>query len=305
MTQYQKILLVVDSQFRRTPAVLRASQLAQSSGAALHMVLIAKDRTIAALERFGENANGGARGALLEFYGQRMAELRRFAEQMARHVTTDMIYDDHPQRALADYVKEMKPDLVVKDVQHETRLSRLLLTPADWSLIRATSSPVLLVNSASAGIPRRVIAAVDANYDQHTDASDLVVAAAEALAIQCDAELELVHVLEIAMPLASGAPELDMGLSAGMYKVISDNDQRWFTEYAERRSVPLEHRHLLSGHAPDALSAFAAHAGTDVLVMGSKQRGTLDRALLGSTTEDTLTKARCDVLVIPCGVAVH
>ncbi len=305
MSQYRKILLVVDAQLRRTPALLRAAQLARHSGGALHMLLITHDRSISRLEKFGAAANASAREALLEHCGVRMAELRRFAELMAPRVTTDMVYEDHPQRALADYIREMKPDLVVKDVQHESKLSRLLLTPADWTLIRMTTTPLLLVNSASAGTLRRVIAAVDAASAGLVDANDRVVSAAEALALQCDAALELAHVLEIPPPAALGPAEFDTGTSAALFKAVADNDQRWFTEYAAQRGVPLTSRHLLIGHAPDARARFADHAGADVLVMGSRQRKSLDRALLGSTTEDTLTRARCDVLVVPCGSTVQ
>ncbi|MDP9142823.1 MAG: ATP-binding cassette domain-containing protein [Pseudomonadota bacterium] len=72
-----------------------------------------------------------------------------------------------------------------------------------------------------------------------------------------------------------------------------------------RGAADIYPEHLLIGHAPEALANFADRAGADLLVMGSRQRKSLDRAILGSTTEETLTRARCDVLVIPCGSTVQ
>lgn len=59
------------------------------------------------------------------------------------------------------YALELKADLVIKDVGFASPLSRVLLSPLDWPLLRECPGPLLLVNSGAHATAQRIIAAVD------------------------------------------------------------------------------------------------------------------------------------------------
>jgi nucleotide-binding universal stress UspA family protein len=57
-------------------------------------------------------------------------------------------------------------------------------------------------------------------------------------------------------------------------------------------------RHVLMGHPGTELELFARDAGATVLVVGSRGRGGLKRALLGSVSDHLVRRAPCPVLVV-------
>jgi nucleotide-binding universal stress UspA family protein len=54
-----------------------------------------------------------------------------------------------------------------------------------------------------------------------------------------------------------------------------------------------------SGQPPDAIASYAASAGADLIVMGTRGTSGLQHLVLGSVTEDVLRKAACPVLTVP------
>lgn len=63
--------------------------------------------------------------------------------------------------------------------------------------------------------------------------------------------------------------------------------------------------HIVRGRPGPVLVA-AADQGSDVLVIGSGQRGLLRRTMYGSVPHHCLARARCEVIVVPAGsAAVH
>ncbi|HEU4976166.1 MAG TPA: universal stress protein [Baekduia sp.] len=64
----------------------------------------------------------------------------------------------------------------------------------------------------------------------------------------------------------------------------------------ERVPATIDLRH---GHVADAL---AGAGGLDLLVMGSRRRGPIERVVLGSVSADVLHRAHCPVVVLPRGV---
>jgi nucleotide-binding universal stress UspA family protein len=60
---------------------------------------------------------------------------------------------------------------------------------------------------------------------------------------------------------------------------------------------------VLHGHPGDALCTFATEVGASVIVMGSRGRGRIRRALLGSVSDFVVRNAPCPVLVTRDGSA--
>ncbi|MBL6750256.1 MAG: universal stress protein [Nevskia sp.] len=304
MSQIQKILLVADPSMHRTPAFERAAALARATAAALHISLFEYRETIALAGLVDRKAMHEAREGLLR---QRRAWLQQEAEalrQQGVQVTTEAVWAHPLYEGILQHVIEMSPDLVVKDVRHEAVLKRVLFTPLDWHLLRLCPAPLLLVNSIAHAVPRRIIAAVDPFHPgrQPRDFNEQIVKAAMALAIQCDAELHLVHAFDGMAAVAATAPVGMTVLPESLCETLRQSHRDAFQALADAHGVPAERRHFLEGPAATAISDFAAGSGSDVVVLGTARRTALDRLIMGSTAESILDYIPCNVLAVkPAG----
>ena len=299
MSQYQRIFLIADPSMRRTPAFERAAWLARSSGAALHIALFDRNALLNAAALVDKTR---AKEAVKAWTEERRRWLQSEAAELAAHgveVSIDVVWARPAQDEILLRVADHSPDIVVKDVNYENHLGRVLFTPLDWQLLRACPVPLLLVNTLTQAIPRRVVAAVDASFDgdAHNALNHSVIRQALALSIQCDAELHLVYAF--AGPQGMIDPEgTQLGSIGELYNLLLPMHQRNFEALAQAHSVPLERRHFLQGPAAKTITEFARADHSDVLVIGSVRHTLVDRLLMGTTAEAILDRAPCNVLAV-------
>ena len=148
------------------------------------------------------------------------------------------------------------------------------------------------------GPPRTVVAAVDPSsaFAQNSGLNDRIIRQAMGLALQCDAELHLVHAYEVSSVYLGDAGGGGLSLSQ-LSKELRRSLEKTFLELANLFGVPAERRHFLLGHPVSALSEFALEHEVDVIVMGRFQHDDL-YGLLGSTTEHILYQVSCSVLAV-------
>lgn len=304
MGDYRKIFLILDPARPRGPAFQRAVELARASGASLHLGLYEHYPAIAALALVSWTAMEQARR---DWRSEREHWLDGIARELIAQgidATSEVTPRTPAHEAIAERVLELEPDLVLKDIQHETALSRVLFTPFDAQLLRLCPVPLLLVTGRHERAPRRVVAAVDTLHaDDAGGLNDLIVTEARRLAQQFAAELHLVHVFEGLPPPTAGMIEGLDGLSVA-YDQLAELDRQRFQSFARHCGFPVERAHLVPGFGAATLADFAGDATADLLVLGTNYRTGLDRLLVGSTTERLLGLVRCDVLAVhPPGFA--
>jgi len=197
---------------------------------------------------------------------------------------------------IIEHVTDMQPDVLIKEVQHESALKRAFFTPLDWHLLRHCPVPVFLVGGSSFVLPRKVVAAVEVSDVESPDneLNDRIIKQACSLAMQCNAELHLLYACDI-----SAAFLADMGglTLADLTHALRRDLETSFIELADRFGVPSDRRHFIEGNPVKALSEFADEHNVDVIVMGRVQSHGVDK-LLGSTTEHILYQVPCCVLAV-------
>lgn len=301
MSQYRKLLLITETAAEVTPAFTRAVHLARATRAGLHIVVFCSDPAIEVLAAVDAELMDQTRAAHLE------------EQQRAMHLLTDPLAAEGiasdfaliAERPLAETVLSridaVKPDLVIKDVQPEPLLKRLLLQPLDWQLLNLSPAPLLLVNPHATRTPTRIVAAVDSGVATDPNLNDEVIKAALALAIQCQADAHLVHVAAFNTAVGEGRIA-GVSRAAAAYLDLASLETQRFRVLADRFDVPAERRHLLSGAVAPTLAKFAHDAAGDVLVIGAAYRTGLERVFLGRSAQAILQRAHCDVMVVkPAG----
>lgn len=143
-----------------------------------------------------------------------------------------------------------------------------------------------------------------------TDGSDDAVAAARAGLDLLDTPERITVVCVVETPGAATAG-LESGFAGGM---VSDSevDRAWRLVEEEAGvaldltveglgvDVPVD-RVTRAGEAGPAICRLAEEVGADVIVVGSRGRGAIKRALLGSVSTHVINNAPCPVVVVRAG----
>ncbi|AZD02335.1 universal stress protein [Pseudomonas chlororaphis] len=294
MSQYQRLLLIINPALRHSQVMNHAAALAKASGASLHVCALMPSWKLLALLEEGDRKK--ARADYLQDHRDWLKEQAKNMRDRGLVVTTEVAWADDLQQDILDHVMEMQPDLLIKQVQHEPALKRAFFTPLDWRLLRHCPIPIYLVGEGGHAMPRKVAAAVDASSSdpQGDELNERIIKQACDLAMQCDAELHLLYACDI-----SAAYLADMGglTLADLTREQRRDMEKSFLKLAGRYGVSSDRRHFIQGHPVPVLSEFAHQQQVDVIVMGRVQSRGLDK-LLGSTTEHILYQVPCSVLAI-------
>ncbi|MGB6212504.1 universal stress protein [Pseudomonas mandelii] len=295
MSQYQQLLLILHLALRHSPAIDHAAALARASGARLHIATLIPALKLLSLLEEGDREK--ARERYLQDHHDWLEDQSKLLRGRGIEVTTEVAWADDMEQDILDHVKELQPDLLIKEIQQESALKRTFFTPLDWHLLRHCPVPVYLVGEAHHVLPRKIVAAVDASAGgpENSELNDRIIHQASSLAIQCDAELHLLYAYDITEDYLE---ELGGGLKLSeLTKGLCKELEQSFLKLAGRYGVPANRRHFILGHPVSALSEFANKHNVDVIVMGRVQYHGVEK-LLGSTTEHILYQAPCSVLAV-------
>ncbi|KQW41788.1 MULTISPECIES: universal stress protein [Pseudomonas] len=296
MSQYQRLLLILNPAQRHSPALHHAAALAAASGAHLHVTALVPSLDILSL--LEEEPREEARQNYLQDHRHWLEDEADKMRRRGLRVTTEVEWAQKMGKQILQHVTQIQPDLLIKQVQHEPMLKRAFFTPLDWQLLRNCPVPMYLVGATGHALPRTVVAAVDPSsaFAQNSGLNDRIIRQAMSLALQCDAELHLVHAYEVSSVYLGDAGGGGLSLSQ-LSKELRRSLEKTFLELANLFGVPAERRHFLLGHPVSALSEFALEHEVDVIVMGRFQHDDL-YGLLGSTTEHILYQVSCSVLAV-------
>jgi universal stress protein E len=293
------ILVIVDQPFSRSPALLRAMSLAWKTNATLLLYSFEYDRGLAHASEHGLDLDAYIRG--------RNTKLEAFADSLRAEgfrVEARVAWG-HPVAAqIISSVLAARPDFVIKDVHAESAIRRILFTPLDWQLLRECPAPLMLVRQHTGNMPKRIMAAVDPldEHDRPRGLNDVIMKAAAMLAMQCNADVDVVHVFDYVPVLADPEGAAGWVLDTSIYDELRTLHKDALKKLGDRYGVPAQKLHLLDGGAASTLAQFTRDHDIDLLVMGTTFRTRLERLTIGSTAENLLGNLDCDVLALkPAG----
>ncbi|WP_433771516.1 universal stress protein [Pseudomonas putida] len=297
MSQYQRLLLIVDQNLQLSPAVNRAVALAKAAGAALDVRAFVEPTPVVHL--WDEKVDDTELQRYVRRYRRWEAEEFDRLSDLELEVTVNVVFTTHPLLDILNTVEDLKPDLLIKDVTFEPALKRVFITPLDCHLLRECPVAVHLVNQVRYSLPHRIVAAVDP-FDPETQISglnDTIIQTANALALQCDAPLHLLYAYDLSPVFNSDAPLAGGGWGADVIEELRQSLHQAFIALAERYGVPPERRHFIMGLPMPVISGFVEEFLADVVVMGTVHRVGIDR-LIGSNTERALYSVPGSILAV-------
>ena len=162
------------------------------------------------------------------------------------------------------------------------------LTQYYRSIIRATSTPILVVSERSWRWPVNIVAAVDPFHqgDQASHRDVRIINESNRLARTLSASVTIFHSCYVPAYLLSYKKNITE---------IQQQNVRDFMDETGSSSCSLA---MLTGEPSKRLREYVSENKTDILCIGSTARGLFDMKHLGSTVEDILANPPCDLLLI-------
>jgi universal stress protein E len=283
MAEVERLLLIATPLLNRTPAFDRAASLAKAGSVALHIVAFDYVDGLAEDGLANESAIHEMRDGYLRSHRDWMEEQARGIRHMGVEVTTEVMWVRRPYEEIMAHIREIKPLMVIKDLQRESWLTRAFFTTLDMRLLYECPVPLHLIGKVQHGLPRKILAAVDPMNpaDQFEHINDKIIKTAEALAAQCDAELHLLFAYDLSYIYAMDG---GFGYGASILDEVYKTESDAFGQLAARFGVPEDRRHMITGNPARVIESYMVSAGIDVVVMGTVHRALKDK-FMGSTIE--------------------
>lgn len=188
-------------------------------------------------------------------------------------------------------------DLLIVGSHKRHLLGRVMLGSSGNKLLRKCPCPVWVVSPHHSVTVRSILVATD-----FTEASDLAVEIAKSLTEMFGAQLHVLHAVEYPHMLTYKAINIPAEYLTDYRFQVYREAKREFDDMLARYGltglVGEDNRHLVSGHASNAILDTAESKNVDLVVMGSVARSGLKGLLMGNTAESVLPKLKCSVLAI-------
>lgn len=199
-----------------------------------------------------------------------------------------------PAGTIVSVAEELGADLVILGADSKSAPTGALGSVA-LRVVRHAHSPVLVIRAAEgAGGP--VLAASDLS-----DPAFPAIRAGSFLARNAGAELSVIHVAELPLPMPASPEAAGLGLGYA----TTEEEYQLLREAARDALASAMTKMGLSGHTlidegvpAVSIVAAARRLKARLLVVGTEGRAGIRRMLLGSTAEQILKDAPCSVLVV-------
>jgi nucleotide-binding universal stress UspA family protein len=196
--------------------------------------------------------------------------------------------------SFVEAIEEFSPDLLVIGYQ-----SHAFRPSSSERLIKSLKMPMLVVRGTRAGMPgsltiKKILCAVD-----FSDNAQKALAMASDYAQAFSADLHVVH------SIPSHTIKSRWAVWEAIGKIDEDRFDMQMQAEAEAelsgmiQKAGIQHSgEVLHGFPAETICAHAEEGGYDLLVMGARGLSSIQRLLIGSTTEAVLRSSPCPVLIV-------
>lgn len=129
-----------------------------------------------------------------------------------------------------------------------------------------------------------------------SESSEKALAYVRKLAHHFDSAVTAVHVIDLSV--ATRSPEATMGFPLPDLREAAEEGVRRVRRELRRQHITEKGVVLTGGSPATQIIDYAAETKPDLIVMGTRGKGNLERFMLGSTAEDVLRHVSCPVLTV-------
>lgn len=287
----QTILVATDDTLASAPALRVALALAEG-GAAVHALHVVDTRSapmpppLDAAIAIADATYGDA------FREQREKEVRSaIAATLGKPVDwPSQVALGVPAYVIVREARRLHADLIVLGLRRHNVLQRATGDETTLHVMRAAPCPVIGATEPLAGVPRRVLVAVDFSR------ASLEAARAADRLVGGNGTLLLAYVAPAEVDVPDNGERVihELGVDAAF---------KWFRgELGRAPDAPTEQvklRRWTTARVAEVLLSYADGANVDMLALGSVRHGRVERWILGSVTTDIARDGSRSMLVVP------
>ena len=266
-----KILAVVDITETRQLALNRARQLSRATGAKLHIL--------------SANPNPGV---------DSMRALEAMAAPLMDEGIEVYLHEDW-KGSIADTIIHVRQvehcHMVIKDARPFKPVKNTFVTPQDWSLLRRGKVPVLLVKTDDPWDHSPILAAINAdpNDHHHCDLNKVIL----------DYASELSDCYSAPLHLATAYPTTRLAIQDSGDGVI-DRDAYMLSclNYAKEYQLSENNLYVEPGPTESLIPKLISQTGARLLILGTHARTGISALAIGNTAEHLISDINIDMLVL-------
>ena len=266
-----KILAVIDSRKEQQLALSRAAQFSRISGAALHILAPNPNATVESR-------------SILETLTTPLQEegLDVHLHETWHNTPTDTIL----------HIQQMERcHLIIKDARPLKPVKNTFKTPSDWSLLRRSRVPVLLVKTDTTWQRAPILAAINADPEDyhHSIMNTAILDYASELAFAYASDVHLATAYPTTHLAARNYPDS-----------ITDKEayRHSCEEYIQRYHLASENIYVEPGPTETLIPELIEKSSARLLVLGTHARTGLSAFAIGNTAEQLINQVDIDILVL-------
>lgn len=267
----EKIFVVIDPTVEQQPALERAKIAGGVTGAKLHLFLCVYQKLDA-----GSMSREDLKKLVLKEFQERVDKYADDARAAGHEVSTEVIWGRHWDDAVVEASARWGADIIFKCTAATSQAERMFSKTADYTLLRMSSCPVLLVREGFQWQRSKVLACVDIQTRDAAKAklNAAIIRRAKQFGERYGVEVHLVNVYSDSLDYP------DRGL------------------LVRQSGLPNEQVHITAGAAHEVITQTASNLGVDLVLIGTMGRSGAQGFFLGNTAERILDRLPCDVMVI-------
>jgi nucleotide-binding universal stress UspA family protein len=290
-----RILLATDGSEEAQLAAKTAAELARSTGSELHVVHVFLWARPSALDPISMDTT--VHEAVESRARERLKKIVRRIEASGGAVQGSYLKGGEPDAEIVALGEEIGAGLIIMGSRGLGGMRRALTGTVSDSVVRHAHCPVMVVRGEPVVVPTKILLATDGSED-----ANLAASAAADLAKSTNSELHVLYVGGMPSVLyePTGAIALDPDLQSSMEEAAEEAAKARLKEQVHKISEAggeITQTHVRAGYADAEIVGLAEELAVGLIVMGSRGRGGLRRALMGSVSDSVVRHAHCPVLV--------
>lgn len=280
------VLVATDGSAAGEAACRAASLIAATSSSIVQVMVVVEPLPVFVPELSGTTQQPVPSPAFISATRDRIAgQLRKIAPE-ASAWQVDVKYG-RPSDEIVNQARDRDAQLIVIGLVHHGMMDRILDGDTAQEVVRQCHVPVLVVSPGWKALPMRAVFAVDFS------AQSMQAARAGLRLLKHGSTVVLAHVRQTATVFDG------MGMWEEEYDQAATRELGKFAESLNAPAGIHVEQMTLSGSPSGALLRFANRTEADLIVIGTRGLGLIQRALLGSVATRVLRHSTCSLLIVP------
>lgn len=295
MIDYTNILAVVEPERENQPAISRAIELAEKTGAKITALMTIYDFSYEMTTMLSGEEREAMRQAVVN---ERTAWLKEQLAVYGQPIEATVEWNNRPYEAIIKYALASQADIVVKATRSHDDLRSVIFTPTDWHLVRKCPTPVLLVKEHDWPQDGKIVAAVNVGteYREHAQLNDRLTTIAQDYAKLLSGHVHLANCYPgTPLNIAIEVPEFD---PESYNASVKNHHLEEMEKHSSKYCIPLDNCHVKEGLPEKVIPQVASELDAELVIIGTVGRVGISAALIGNTAEHVIDELNCDVLAV-------